>query len=138
MSSSIITKSLLAPVARAVHYIAARDDCDNGDTSARCEKPFQTSKIIGITVGATAAVLIFGTLGVLTVLHMRRNRVERKEDEIDLEIDGDVYDYPATGKPTRAWQPHGGEHNQPGNDNPFEAERQPHQRAENPFEPERR
>ncbi|KXH50614.1 hypothetical protein CSAL01_07213 [Colletotrichum salicis] len=137
MGSSTTASSLLAPVARAVHYLAARDDCADGDNSSRCEKPFQSSKIIGITIGVTAVVLICGTLGVLTVLHMRRQKQERKEDDIDLEIDGDVYDHPTMGKPPRAWQPHG-QNNQPGNDNPFEAERQPHQRAENPFEPERR
>ncbi|EFQ25197.1 hypothetical protein CGRA01v4_06460 [Colletotrichum graminicola] len=132
MSSSSTTTSLLAPVARALNHIVARD-CDPGDDPARCEKPFNSPKIIGITCGITAAVLILGSLGLLTFLHLRRQRFERKEDDIDLEIDGDVDDHPTMGKPPRAWQPHGKRQ-----DNPFEeAERQPHQR-ENPFEPERR
>ncbi|GJC80919.1 hypothetical protein ColLi_03757 [Colletotrichum liriopes] len=131
-SHSSSTTSLLAPIARAVHRIAARE-CEAGDNSSRCEKPFNSPKIIGITCGITAAVLILGSLALLTFLHMRRQRFERKEDGIDLEIDGDVDDHPTMGKPPRAWQPHG----QRGDDNPFEADRQPHQR-ENPFEPERR
>ncbi|KAK2042880.1 hypothetical protein LZ31DRAFT_345472 [Colletotrichum somersetense] len=133
MSSSSTTTSLLAPVARAVHRIVARE-CDPGDDSSRCEKPFNSPKIIGITCGITAAVLIIGSLSLLTFLHLRRQRFERKEDDIDLEIDGEVDDHPTMGKPPRAWQPHG----QRTQENPFEeAERQPHQR-ENPFEPERR
>ncbi|KAK2001122.1 hypothetical protein LX36DRAFT_373312 [Colletotrichum falcatum] len=135
MSSSYTTTttSLLAPVARAVHHIIARD-CEADGDSARCEKPFNSPKIIGITCGITAGVLIIGSLSLLTFLHLRRQRFERKEDAIDLEIDGEVDDHPTMGKPPRAWQPHA----QRGQQNPFEeAERQPHQR-ENPFEPERR
>ncbi|WYZ39885.1 hypothetical protein EsH8_IV_000226 [Colletotrichum jinshuiense] len=134
-STTSAASSLLAPIARAVHHLAARGDCEDGDNSSRCEKPFNSSKIIGITVGITAAVLILGTMTVLGFLHMRRQRFEKKEDAIDLEIDGDVDDHPTMGKPPRAWQPHA----QRGQENPFEeAERLPHQRAENPFEPERR
>ncbi|KAK2012436.1 hypothetical protein LZ32DRAFT_658922 [Colletotrichum eremochloae] len=132
-SSSSTTTDLLAPVARVIHRIVARE-CDPSDDSSRCEKPFNSPKIIGITCGITAAVLIIGSLCLLTFLHLRRQRFERKEDAIDLEIDGDVDDHPTMGKPPRAWQPHA----QRGQANPFEeAERQPHQR-ENPFEPERR
>ncbi|KDN61286.1 hypothetical protein CSUB01_04316 [Colletotrichum sublineola] len=169
-SSSSTTTDLLAPVARVIHRIVARE-CDSSDDSSRCEKPINSPKIIGITCGITAyvhhasatllllpqfpqnnyisaqserpcmltrivssAVLIIGSLCLLTFLHLRRQRFERKEDAIDLEIDGDVDDHPTMGKPPRAWQPHA----QRGQANPFEeAERQPHQR-ENPFEPERR
>ncbi|CCF32591.1 hypothetical protein CH063_04943 [Colletotrichum higginsianum] len=132
-SSSTTSTSLLAPIARAVHYIAARE-CASDDNSPRCEKPYNSPKIIGIAVGVTAAVLILGSGSLLLYLHMRRQRFERKEeDAISLEIDGEVDDHPTMGKPPRAWQPHG----QRGDDNPFEADRQPHQR-ENPFEPERR
>ncbi|OLN83763.1 hypothetical protein CCHL11_08720 [Colletotrichum chlorophyti] len=133
--SSTTTTSILAPLARAVHQIAAREDCESGDNSARCEKPFQSKKIIGITIGVTAAVLFIVLGSVLIWLHMRKERADRKEDEIDLEIDGEVDDHPTMGKPPRAWQPHG----QRKDENPFEeAELQPHQRAENPFEPGRR
>lgn len=49
--------SLLAPLAHAVRHLAARESsCEEGDTSARCEKPFNSSKIIIITVSITAYV----------------------------------------------------------------------------------
>ncbi|KAF9877851.1 hypothetical protein CkaCkLH20_04427 [Colletotrichum karsti] len=121
--------SLLAPLARAVVHLAARDSCEEGDTSNRCEKPFASSKIIGITIGITAAVLILGTGGLLTFLHMRRQRIERKEDAVDFELDGDVDDHPTMGKPPASWQRNG----QRAQDNPFEPQPQ-----ENPFEPGRR
>lgn len=62
MSSSTTTiaqraDSLLAPLARAVVHLAARDSsCEEGDTSSRCEKPFASSSIIGITIGVTVYV----------------------------------------------------------------------------------
>uniref|UniRef100_L2G8H4 Uncharacterized protein n=1 Tax=Colletotrichum fructicola (strain Nara gc5) TaxID=1213859 RepID=L2G8H4_COLFN len=122
--------SLLAPVARTLQHLAARDSCEPSDNSSRCEKPFASSKIIGITIGITAAVLIIGTVGMLTFLHMRRQRIERKEDAVDFELDGDVDDHPTMGKPPASW------HQRP-QENPFEP--QPHQQPqENPFEPPRR
>lgn len=127
--------SLLAPVARTLQHLAARDSCEPGDNSSRCEKPFASSKIIGITIGITAAVLIIGTVGMLTFLHMRRQRIERKEDAVDFELDGDVDDHPTMGKPPASWQ----RNNQRPQENPFEP--QPHQQPqpqENPFEPPRR
>lgn len=71
----------------------------------------------------------------LTFLHMRRQRIERKEDAVDFELDGDVDDHPTMGKPPASWQ----RNNQRPQENPFEP--QPHQQPqpqENPFEPPRR
>lgn len=76
-----------------------------------------------------SAVLILGTGGLLTILHLRRQRIEKKEDAVDFELDGDVDYHPTMGKPPASWQRNG----QRAPDNPFESQPQ-----ENPFEPERR
>ncbi|KAF6806166.1 hypothetical protein CSOJ01_09022 [Colletotrichum sojae] len=127
--------SLLAPLAHAVRLVARESSCEDGDNSPRCEKPFNSSKIIIITVSITAAVLILGTATVLMFLHMRRERIERKEDALDnFELDGDVDDHPTMGKPPASWQRQGQQRQQ----NPFEPGQQPSQPQENPFEPGRR
>ncbi|KAL0931262.1 uncharacterized protein CTRU02_213997 [Colletotrichum truncatum] len=138
MTSSITTiarraDSLLPPLARAAHQLAVRDSsCEDGDNSPRCEKPYASSKIIGITIGVTMGVIVIGLGGVLTYLHMRKQRIDKKEDDIDFELDGDVDDHPTMGKPPATWQRNG----QQRQENPFEP--QPTQPQQNPFEPGRR
>ncbi|TDZ19022.1 hypothetical protein Cob_v008162 [Colletotrichum orbiculare MAFF 240422] len=129
--------SFMNPLAHAVRQLAARDSsCEDGDTSARCEKPYQSTKIVGITVGITAAVLIGGTCILLFFLHKRRQRIDSKEDAaIDFELDGDVDDHPTMGKPPKSWQRQASGQTKP-QENPFEPGQQ--QPQENPFEPLRR
>ncbi|KAI2622032.1 hypothetical protein GGS21DRAFT_494511 [Xylaria nigripes] len=69
---------------RIARQLISRDDeeyakCHPTPDINLCEKPASSSKATPITIGITIAVVVFGTLGVLTFLHLRRKRRDEQE-----------------------------------------------------------
>ncbi|KAI1821181.1 hypothetical protein F4861DRAFT_520174 [Xylaria intraflava] len=90
---------------RLARHLIPRDDddkCHPEPDINLCEKSATSSNATPITIGVTVGVVVFGTLAVLTFLHLRRKRRDEQEwgkDQQELE------DYGFTASPTSVRQP---------------------------------